>query len=220
MFKTFESLFNINSIAVVPPPSDENKTIRDMNYTRDVKPKYEKAMGVCKKWTGTPCETSEQIIPMLYLYSKLAAQRKHSAIPDPIPHEYIDDYKTIESYRHASMSFWFRFRDTDGLYYGMRDLSSIVPKKTDLMAFSTFHWGIYMTNNISAEIKGTEGPEPTTYDFTQRYFIKNKYLDITDIKKIDDFRDYVRKEFEPMQKDAFIDISENNRAYMLNKNKN
>jgi hypothetical protein len=216
----YKTTFNHKSIAVVPPPSDENKTIRDTNYTRDVKPEYEKAMGVCKKWTGTPCETSEQIIPMLYLYSKLAAKRKHSIIPNPIPCEYIDDFKAIESYRHASMNFWFRFRDTDWFYYGVRDLSSIIPKKTDLIAFSTFHWGIYMTNNISAEIKGTEGPEPTTFDFTRRYFIRNKCLDMKDIKKIDDFRDYVSKEFEPMQENAFIDIFQDNEAYMSNKIKN
>ena len=164
------------------------------DFEISVKPQQAKAMEVCRKWTGSPCETAEQILPMLQKYAELRAIQKHYYYVKS-PNKYEEDCNTIDAYRTSGINYWIKSQRHP------KEFSVTAYSSTeDVRHFLTFHWAIYMTNNICAEVKGNEGKEPYTYTHVMKHFKSIGRINTSDAVNILKYRNIVSDNFDKIQK--------------------
>lgn len=162
------------------------------DYANRIKPLNDKAMKVCHLWTNTSCQDAKDILEMLKKYSAMRASEKHN-IPRKNSPEEIEGYEILEDYRKSTIQFWVKVKENPSV------LPSLVyPTHNEMKAFSTFHWAIYMANNLCAELPTTEKREPHTYEFILE---QPKMKD--SLEFIHKYRETVSKEFEVIRQEAF-----------------
>ena len=132
------------------------------NYDCNLRPLLQDTMKICRKWTNTKCSESVDIIPFLEKYAELRALDLQ--IDGTIQPEHIDDYDIIEKFRESHMAYWMY----DIVI--LKDKNDF-PKYDDIIAFSTFHWAVYMAMNSKKD-------QPYAYEYAKGLLSHNHpYID-------------------------------------------
>lgn len=112
-----------------------------------------RARNICKNITNSPCDEVKHYIEFSRVYSREKAISRKT-----LPSSYNFD-KTISNDEMKDIE---KYRTTFASYFTLTELlHPLRPGSGDLISFLTFHWSIYMANNIAAEINTLSRPYNT-----------------------------------------------------------
>lgn len=208
MFDCFQEMFqfcheNTERNKMLKIKEQERAQYMSELFMKEILPLRDNAMIAYQNWVGTASLSVPNILIMLVKYSKYRfAVKQHKNIPleKLIPVEDLDEYAAIEMYRQHGMSFWYDF--------GRLDFSKTSTYKKpfigEMIEFSTFHWAIYMANNICAELPDNKGREPITYTLVLDLLDKVSVFDKKDNRTpVLVFRESIQKHFQSIHQFAF-----------------
>ena len=164
------------------------------NYKENLGRLLTESMEICIKRTGTPCTSASDIVPFLAMYAKTKAIKEKKVVGITTKED-TEDCEVLEALRGKGMDFWLDrvLRQKLPLRFFNNK-----PGRYDLIAFSTFHWAVYMV--ISKCAYKEQGNEPYTY--TWMLSTKSKLTD-EDKKNIEDYRNTIKNEFPRIHREVY-----------------
>jgi len=165
------------------------------NYEQ-IHPLQVKAVSICRKWTGTPCTSDDDIRKFIRLYAEQRALQIHK-VPVKSNPQLQQETEEIHDYSRKFMEF-FNKKD-----YTLTDR---YPTCGDYKAFLTFHWALYTANNVSKEPspypKYKGGQEDLATHSLAFAWMKKHHCN-SEIQEIDDFQKAIRPQFLAIQRDIY-----------------
>ncbi len=152
---------------------------RDKYETR-IRPLMIDAKNVCKKRTKTSCSKAYDIIQALKDYNEMVINHEASGF-SAFSENDKTDYDILTNFRRETMSFWKNAHEFPDVSTNM-----VYPCTNEIKDFLTFHWAIYMTNNMSF------GNNKEIQSYAKMLYRYSKY---NDKQPIEEYKNTITKEF-------------------------